>query len=93
MVLVWNRHKPVVELNWLMGSQPFPLDNWIFNGNTVCFELFFIIEAHVPDQESGVYMCGKYICFYDFSIRISFKFSDKVVWCFIVLFMTSINAS
>lgn len=29
MVLVWNRHKPVVELNWLMGSQPFPLDNWI----------------------------------------------------------------
>ena len=44
MVLVWNRHKLVVELNWLMGSQPFPLDNWIFNGNTVCFERFFILK-------------------------------------------------
>jgi hypothetical protein len=33
-VLAWGRHKNVVGLNWLMGSQPSPLDNWILNGNT-----------------------------------------------------------
>jgi hypothetical protein len=27
----WDRHKNVVGLNWLMGSQPFHLDNWISN--------------------------------------------------------------
>jgi hypothetical protein len=33
-VLVWDRHKYVVGLNQLMGSQPIPhLDNWISNGN------------------------------------------------------------
>jgi len=33
-VLAWERHKNVVALNRLMESQPFPLDNWISNGNT-----------------------------------------------------------
>jgi hypothetical protein len=28
-VLAWNRHKNVAGLNWLMSSQPFPLDNLI----------------------------------------------------------------
>jgi hypothetical protein len=32
-VLVWDRHKYVVGLNQLMGSQPPHLDNWISNGN------------------------------------------------------------
>ena len=30
-VLAWDRHKDVVELNQLMGSQPSSLDNWISN--------------------------------------------------------------
>jgi hypothetical protein len=33
-VLDWDRHKNVEGLNWLMGSKPFPLDNWISNSNT-----------------------------------------------------------
>ena len=33
LVLAWDRHKNVVALNWLMGSQPSPL-NWISYGNT-----------------------------------------------------------
>jgi hypothetical protein len=33
-VLTWDRHKNVRRLNWLIGSQPFPLDNWISNDNT-----------------------------------------------------------
>ena len=33
-VLAWERHKNVAGFNWLMGSQPSPLDNWIFNSNT-----------------------------------------------------------
>jgi hypothetical protein len=33
-VLAWDRHKNVVELNQLMGSQPSPLDNWFSNSNT-----------------------------------------------------------
>jgi hypothetical protein len=28
-ILVWDRHKNVVELNQLMGFQPSPLENWI----------------------------------------------------------------
>ena len=32
--LACDRHKNVVGLNQLMGSQPSPLDNWISNGNT-----------------------------------------------------------
>jgi hypothetical protein len=34
-VLIWDRHKNVAGLNWLMWS-PLPplLDNWISNGNT-----------------------------------------------------------
>ena len=32
-VLVWDRLKEVAGLNWLMGYQPSPLDNWISNGN------------------------------------------------------------
>jgi hypothetical protein len=27
----WGRYKNVAGLNWLMGSQPSPLDNWISN--------------------------------------------------------------
>jgi hypothetical protein len=33
-VLGLDRHKNMVGLNWLMGSQHSPLDNWISNGNT-----------------------------------------------------------
>jgi hypothetical protein len=33
-VLTWDRHRNVMGLNRLMGSQPAPLYNWIFNGNT-----------------------------------------------------------
>jgi hypothetical protein len=29
--LAWDRHKNVAGLNWLMGSQPSLLDNWISN--------------------------------------------------------------
>jgi hypothetical protein len=29
-----DRHKNMVGLNWLMGLQHSPLDNWISNGNT-----------------------------------------------------------
>jgi hypothetical protein len=32
-VLARDRHKNVVVLNQLMGSQPSPLDNWIPNDN------------------------------------------------------------
>jgi len=32
-VLDWNRHNIVAWLNLLIGHQPFPLDNWISNGN------------------------------------------------------------
>ena len=37
-VLVWDRHKTVAGLNPLMGFQTSPLDNWIFNGNTLHIE-------------------------------------------------------
>jgi hypothetical protein len=30
----WDRHKNMGRLQWLMGPQPSPLDNWISNGNT-----------------------------------------------------------
>ena len=33
-VLAWDRHKNVARFNWLMGSQPSSLDNWISNSNT-----------------------------------------------------------
>ena len=33
-VLAWDRHTYVAGLNRLIGSQPSPLDNWKFNGNT-----------------------------------------------------------
>jgi hypothetical protein len=33
-ILAWDKHKNVAELNLLMGSQLFPLDNWIYNGNS-----------------------------------------------------------
>ena len=33
-VLAWDRHKNMAGLNWLMGSQPSPLNNWISNSNT-----------------------------------------------------------
>ena len=33
-VLACYRHTNVAGLNWLMGSQTPPLDNWISNGNT-----------------------------------------------------------
>ena len=33
-ILASVRHKNVVWFNWLMGSQPSILDNWISNGNT-----------------------------------------------------------
>jgi hypothetical protein len=33
-VLAWDRHTDVAVLNWLIGPQPSPLDNWISNGNT-----------------------------------------------------------
>jgi len=33
-VLAWDRHTIVSGLNWLMRSQPYHLDNWIYNGNT-----------------------------------------------------------
>ena len=32
-VLAWDRHKNVAGLNWLMGSQPWPLDT----ADTACF--------------------------------------------------------
>jgi hypothetical protein len=31
-ILAWDRHKNVVELNWLMESQSSSLDNWISYG-------------------------------------------------------------
>ena len=34
LVLAWDRHTDVAVLNWLIGPQPSPLDNWISNGNT-----------------------------------------------------------
>jgi len=34
LVLAWDRHTNVAELNRLMRCQPFPLDSWIFNGFT-----------------------------------------------------------
>ena len=30
---VLSKHKKVTGLNWLMGSQPYLLDNWILNDN------------------------------------------------------------
>jgi ATP-dependent exoDNAse (exonuclease V) alpha subunit len=33
-VLDWDRPKKVADLNRLMGSQSFPLDNWISNVKT-----------------------------------------------------------
>jgi hypothetical protein len=33
-ILTWDSHRNVAELNMLMRSQPSPLDNWIYNGNT-----------------------------------------------------------
>ena len=30
--LAWDRHKNVAGLNQIIGSQPSPLGNWIFNG-------------------------------------------------------------
>jgi hypothetical protein len=33
-VLAWDRHKKVAGFNWLMGSQPSSLNNWISNSNT-----------------------------------------------------------
>jgi hypothetical protein len=38
-ILTWDRHKDVVGLNQLMGSQPSPFDNWISNG-----KIFIIIQ-------------------------------------------------
>ena len=32
-IRIWDRHSNVAELIWLMGNQPSPLDNWIFNDN------------------------------------------------------------
>jgi len=32
-VLAWYRHTNVAVLNLLIGSQLFPRDNWISNGN------------------------------------------------------------
>jgi len=32
--LVWERHKNMTGLNWWLGSNPHPLDNWISNWNT-----------------------------------------------------------
>ena len=32
--LAWDRYKNMVCINQIMGSQPFPLDNRISNGNT-----------------------------------------------------------
>jgi hypothetical protein len=29
----WDMHINVASLNWLVGSQSPPLDNWISNGN------------------------------------------------------------
>jgi hypothetical protein len=34
-VLASDRHKNGARLNKLMGSQPSPLDNWMFNDNTI----------------------------------------------------------
>ena len=30
-VMAWDRHPNVSGLNWLMGSQPSALDNWMIN--------------------------------------------------------------
>jgi hypothetical protein len=34
-VLAWDKHKNMGGLNWSLGSQPSPLDNWISNVNTL----------------------------------------------------------
>jgi hypothetical protein len=44
-VLAWDRQRNVAGLNWLMGSQPSPLDNWIFNCNTDIY-ILYIIETN-----------------------------------------------
>jgi hypothetical protein len=31
-IQIWDRHKNMARLNWLIGAQPSPLDNWIFKG-------------------------------------------------------------
>jgi len=33
-ILAWDMPNNEVGLNWLMGSHPSPLDNWISKGNT-----------------------------------------------------------
>ena len=33
-VMAWDRYKHVAGLNRIMGSQPSPLDNSIYDGNT-----------------------------------------------------------
>ena len=44
--LVWDRHKYVAGLNRLMGSQLSPLDNWIFNDNTINKNLHRFPSTH-----------------------------------------------
>ena len=43
-VLAWDKHKNVVALKWLMGSQSSPLDNLISNGIT------YINKRYKPPQ-------------------------------------------
>jgi hypothetical protein len=59
-VLVWDRHTNVVGLNWLMGSQPSPLDNLVSHSNayvlvctdkpqqTFTMETIYINERDIP---------------------------------------------
>ena len=51
-VLAWDRQRNVAGLNWLMGSQPSPLDNWISNCNTdiyiyIIYYRNIVIQIHV----------------------------------------------
>jgi hypothetical protein len=54
-VLAWDRHKNVAGLNWLIESQPFPLDSWIFNGNTYINKQYKICTDLLPLDKTKYY--------------------------------------
>jgi len=53
-VLALDKHTNVWRLNWLMGSQPSHLENWISNGSTyinkTCTDLL-LLKKTIPSQK------------------------------------------
>jgi hypothetical protein len=47
-VMARDRHKHMAGLNRLLGSQPFPLNNWILNNKTCINKLYKTCTDSLP---------------------------------------------